>query len=133
MKLIRNHNTQIASILFMVFSITLFPSCTYKYHSFGYEKDVIQTLESGDRISVLMKDNQTYKLQIVEVDQFALRGTDKQNRIVELPLSEITVVQKLKADSKNIILIGGALAVATVLVIVFINTFEGPCIGGSCD
>jgi hypothetical protein len=130
MKQIRYHNIQVASILFIVFSITLFPGCTYKYHSFGYEKDKIQTLESGDQVSVLMKNYDTYKLQIIEVDQFALRGTDKQKQMVELPLSEIDVVQKLKADKKTLIIAGVTIAAAIAVTVTLIN--NPPCYFGSC-
>jgi hypothetical protein len=94
MKRIRHNNTSIASILFIAFSIILLPGCTYKFHSWGYEQDVIQTLESGDKVSVKMKNGDNYKLKIITIGQFGLRGTDKQKQVVEIPLSETDYVRK---------------------------------------
>jgi hypothetical protein len=85
-----------------VFSITLSPGCTYKFYSWGYEQDKIQTLESGDKVSVRMKNGDSYKLKIIDVGQFALRGTDKEEQMVVVPLSEIDMCFKRKVDRNKI-------------------------------
>ena len=131
MKGIRDHNTRVALILFIVFSITLFPSCTYKFHSFGYELDTIQTLKSGDKVSVRKKGGEYYKLKIINLGQFALRGTDNQKQIVEIPLSEIDYVRKRKVDSKTVIIVGVSLA-AVAAIIIYLSSSEcgtyAPCL-----
>ena len=102
MLLIRNHKSKVASLLFIVFSITLFPGCTYKFYSWGYERDKIQTLETGDKISLRMKSGDRYYLKIINVGQFALRGIDKEEQLVEVPLSEIDMCFKRKVDRNKI-------------------------------
>jgi hypothetical protein len=97
--------------------MALLPCCTYKFHSWGNELELIQTLESGDKVLVKMKDGDNYRLKFIEVDQFALRGTDNQKQIVELPITEVNVVQKLQADSKSLIAVGVCVTLVGVLLI----------------
>ena len=131
MLLVRYHITEIARILFIVFSINLFPSCTYKFHSWGYEQDVMQTLESGKHVSVRMINGDYHKLSVVELDQSTLTGTDEQKQMVVIPLSEIDFVRTREVDSKTVVIVGASLAAIAFLIWYFSN-LAAPCIGGVC-
>ena len=122
---IRNNNTQVAWLFSLLFSLSLFPGCTYKFHSWGYELDVIQSIESGKYVSVAMKNGEHYKLKVIEVDQFALRGTDEQKQLVEIPLDEIDYVRERKVDSKTVIIVGISVA-AVAATIIYLSGSDCP-------
>ena len=132
MNFIRKQARQVSVLLLIILGFILSPGCTTTRTTQGSDIDKFGTLQPGDRIIVRAISGSFYKGRFVSVNEGILRGEIKKGPIFEIPLSQIDYV--LIRDPSTIKTIGlvTGICLTIAVLIAFIMSNPGPCLGGYC-